>query len=124
MVTPVADRNRKEASVPKLDISSTCRAASNLQLSDGQNYDSCMLDERKTRDQLVKNWPNYSHEIRARCTVEATIGGNPSYVDLFECSEMANWASQLNSRGDIPDATSSQTTGAISNKGAAPRKGK
>jgi hypothetical protein len=119
-VIPVADRNQQVIGVPKLDISSTCRAASNLQLSDGENYDSCMQDERKTRDQLVKNWTRYSREIRARCTAEATNGGNPSYVDLFECSEMANWASQLNSKGDMPNTIPSQTKGAINSKGQEP----
>ncbi|UVF22567.1 hypothetical protein HPT29_025850 (plasmid) [Microvirga terrae] len=121
MIIPVAGRNRRELGVPKLDISSTCHAASNLQLSDGENYDSCMQDELKTRDQLVKNWNSYSREIRERCTEEATNGGNPSYVDLFECSEMANWASHVNSKGDIPNTTSSQSTGATNRKAAEPR---
>jgi hypothetical protein len=119
-VAPMATRNRKRVGVPMLNVSSTCRAASDLQLSDSQNYDTCMKDERQARDQAAKNWPSYSPAIRARCTAEATTGGSPSYVDLFECMEMAKWALQLNTKGTVPNTTPSQTTNSISNKGAQP----
>jgi hypothetical protein len=79
-----------------------------------------MKDERQARDQAAKNWTSYSPAIRVRCTAEATTAGSPSYVDLFECMEMAKWASQLNTKGNVPNTTPSQTTDPINNKNAEP----
>jgi hypothetical protein len=113
-LVPVAARNRHGTGVPTLDVSSTCRAAADLHLTDGEGYRNCMSDETQAQDQLRKNWSSYSSAIRTRCMAEATIGGNPSYIDLFECLDMAKYASQLEANGDNPKMTRPpQTTGSI-----------
>jgi hypothetical protein len=120
----VAARSRKRAGVPTLDVSLTCHAVTSLHLSDGQDYDNCMQDERQARDQLLKNWSSYSSAIHARCAAEATTGGTPSYVDLVECMEMTKTASPIEANGSGSEMTSSrQATGAIKKEGSEPPKG-
>ena len=120
----VAARSRKGTGVPTLDVTSSCRAATNLHLTDGQDYITCMQDEQQARDQIHKGWSSYSPAIRARCTGEATTGGSPSYVDLFECMDMAKGAANLEAAGNGLDMTTSpETTGSITEQGSESRKG-
>jgi hypothetical protein len=114
VLVSVAARSRKGLGVPTLDVTSTCRAATNLHLTDSQDYNTCMQGEQQAQDQLRKGWSSYSPAIRTRCTREATTGGSPSYVDLFECMDMAKDAAQLEAIGNAVDMTTSpETTGSI-----------
>ena len=117
MLTPAGVRNQPQTAMPTLDVSSTCHAESNTHLADEQDYSVCMRNERQARDQLLTTWSSYSRKIRARCTVEATLEGSPSYVDLFECMEMAKYAAQVGSQGNVLDMTTSPLApGAIKRK--------
>jgi hypothetical protein len=82
------------AAVPRLDVAQTCRAAAKLDLTDGQTFNSCMGDETEAKTELAKNWTSYSAAARSRCTAETMIGGNPSYVELFECLDINKDLSQ------------------------------
>ncbi|ANY77140.1 hypothetical protein BB934_01990 [Microvirga ossetica] len=118
----VAARGREGMGVPTLDVTSSCRAATNLHLTDGQDYNTCMQDEQQARNQIRKGWSSYSPAIRARCTGEATTGGSPSYVDLFECMDMAKDAAHLEATGNGLDmTTSTETTGSITGQGSEAR---
>jgi hypothetical protein len=77
-----------------LDTTQTCHAASSLNLADGQTFAACMRDELAAKEQTAKNWTSYSATARSRCAVEATIGGSPSYADLFTCLDIARELSQ------------------------------
>src|SRR4051795_13269089 len=48
----VAARSRKGSGMPTFDVTSTCRAATNLHLTDGQDSNTCMQDEQQARGQI------------------------------------------------------------------------
>jgi signal transduction histidine kinase len=80
---------------PRLNVEPSCRAATSLNLADGQTLQSCMKDELEARAELAKSWTGYSGSARTRCAAEVTIGGDPSYVELLECLEMDKDASRI-----------------------------
>ena len=83
LLIPVSD------AVPTFDVSVSCKAASQIQVADGQSFDGCMKDENTARTKLVQSWTTYSAADRARCTSEASMGGPASYVDLLVCLEIS-----------------------------------
>ncbi len=90
----VAAQLAQPAAAPRLNVESSCRAASDLALADGQSFSTCMQDETEARDELAKKWTSYSGSARSRCSAEVMIGGDPSYVELSECLEMDKTVSQ------------------------------
>lgn len=83
LLIPVSD------AVPTFDVSVSCKAASRVQIADGQSFDGCMHDENTARTKLLDSWTKYSAAERAQCTSEASMGGPPSYVDLLVCLEVS-----------------------------------
>jgi hypothetical protein len=77
------------SSVPKLDISATCRRAVPL-LGDSDNspYRSCMQDETEAQTELIKSWATFKPSEQAVCAQETRIGGAPSYVELLTCLQL------------------------------------
>jgi hypothetical protein len=75
--------------VPKLNIEPGCRAAEQTGVGPGRNSKSCQDDEMKARDQLAQGWQSYPASDRDRCMRLAGLGGQPSYVELLTCLEMA-----------------------------------
>jgi len=52
------------------------------------NTDRCLRSEREAREQLTREWANFSAADRAQCTQTASMGGLPSYVELITCLEV------------------------------------
>ena len=55
----------KDSGPPNIDIQKTCRESSNALSdltgdNDNQDFDACINDEQAARDQLTKDWANYS----------------------------------------------------------------
>lgn len=77
--------------VPRIDPTPSCRGATR-----GGNAEvdlkNCLQEEQAAHDQLVKDWGNYSASDRASCAQLSTMGGEPSYVELLTCLEMAKAA--------------------------------
>jgi hypothetical protein len=72
------------ASVPSVDIATTCREsekAITTMFGPGsqQTFDSCMKQENDARAEIVKNWRSYPAGGRQRC-VNTTLY-MPSYVE-------------------------------------------
>jgi hypothetical protein len=88
MLTPISD------AVPKLNVEVTCRGSVEADKAMGldlpQSFDKCMSDENSAREQLGPIWSSYSPAVRAQCVGEATNVGEPSYVDLLTCLQMAD----------------------------------
>jgi hypothetical protein len=83
------------AEVPTLDVSRTCRAESAAD-ADRSASASCMADERKAREQLAKEWEQFTVSSRTNCTQDATgIAGVQSYVELLTCLQIARDAANL-----------------------------
>ena len=77
------------ASVPNLDVKSTCHARGTPQQ---QAKDACMQDERGAKRELQGMWGRIPANIRQTCLDEVKIGGSPSYVELLTCSQMNEWS--------------------------------
>jgi len=85
------------ADVPTFDVTPTCRPMSGDR-SMAINTDRCLRSEREAREQLTREWANFSAADRAQCTQTASMGGLPSYVELITCLEMERDAAQLPNR--------------------------
>ena len=90
---------------PNLDVKPSCEAAADRtsmeQVPGGSNVRdvaSCMRDENEARDQLAKEWAQFSPGDQQRCTSITKTGGIPSYVELIVCLEMIRDAKGYNAR--------------------------
>jgi hypothetical protein len=79
------------AQVPKIDFMPGCRGATTMGL--GATLQNCIEDEQRARDQLVKEWSQFSNPDKTSCTEEIS-GFEPSYVELLTCLEAARDAKQ------------------------------
>jgi hypothetical protein len=88
LVVAVAD------GVPAFDISRSCRLdlAATAGLTVDQSSKTCIGDENRARQRLVRQWSKYSASSKAQCIPQESIGGTPSYVSLMTCLEMGQWA--------------------------------
>jgi hypothetical protein len=75
--------------VPKIDVKKTCRNAATVTGTlTQQDIDACIADEQGARDELVKNWSQFSAAARANC-VHTSTDYLPSYVEVLTCLSMA-----------------------------------
>ena len=73
--------------VPTIDFSQPCRAEGKAA---PELADACMADEKKAREDLVRQWAQFAPDSRARCTgIARSIAGAQSYVELITCLQMA-----------------------------------
>jgi hypothetical protein len=84
--------------VPTADIATTCRTSEKALIAifgaeTQQNFESCMNSEKEAREQIVKNWQNYSAGARQRCV--NTTGYMPSYVEWLTCLEMEQQVNEM-----------------------------
>jgi hypothetical protein len=89
LVITVAD------SIPRIDVNPSCRAAASGMVGLKQDMSVCLEDENAARDQLVKEWGQFSSDDRTRCTRVSTRGGSPTYTELLVCLQMARDAKKL-----------------------------
>jgi hypothetical protein len=54
-----------------------------------QEKKNCLDSEHQIRDQLLKQWSNFSASDRTHCVNESVMGGDSSYTELLTCLEMA-----------------------------------
>jgi hypothetical protein len=100
LVTAVADRLD---TVPNLPVEQSCRAqASRTSAIDnagiGGTLQGCLNSEHAARDKLRTEWKDFAANTRGNCYVTSTMGGEPSYVELLTCLEMAKQAAELERR--------------------------
>jgi hypothetical protein len=80
----------KGSGPPNIDIQKTCRESSSALagLTDNpkQDLDSCISDEQAARDQLTKDWANYSAFAKLACITPKEY--LPGYVEWQSCIEM------------------------------------
>jgi hypothetical protein len=98
--------NAAPASVPTVDIATTCRESEKAITSifgpgTLATFDSCMKQEQEAREQIVKNWMSFPAGGRQRCV--NTTGYMPSYVEWLTCLEMEQSVEALRKSG--PAAT-------------------
>jgi hypothetical protein len=88
IVPVVAAHSSQSVAMPRLNVEPSCRAASSFTLADGQSFAECMRDEAEAKKEVARTWTSYSSAARARCGTEVLIGGDPSYVELYECLDI------------------------------------
>jgi hypothetical protein len=54
-----------------------------------QEKKNCLDSELQIRQQLLKQWSNFSASDRLHCVNESVMGGSSSYTELLTCLEMA-----------------------------------
>jgi hypothetical protein len=83
--------------VPALDVESSCRAAAKMgdRLSLDATLRQCLADEKSARDELEKQWTQFSPALRQRCVTTTETGGDPSYVEVLVCLQMGRDAAQM-----------------------------
>jgi hypothetical protein len=93
---------------PSLDVKPSCEAAADRTAiekvfgSNVRDTASCMRDENEARDQLDKEWAQFSPADQQNCTSITTTGGIPSYVELLVCLEMIRDAKDYNGTASTP----------------------
>jgi len=70
--------------VPNFDVGPSCQATDMADTS----QQICLGDERAARDDLVKEWGQFSARDKVVCTDE-TENYHPSYVELLTCLQIA-----------------------------------
>ena len=88
LVVAVAD------GVPAFDISRSCRLdlAATAGLTVDQSSKTCIGDETRARQRLVRQWSKYSASSKPPSISQESIGGTPSYVSLTTFLEMGQRA--------------------------------
>jgi hypothetical protein len=71
--------------VPTLDVGPGCRAPVDIP---EMSASSCLADEKSARDDLIKEWQQFSASDKTMCT-DQTQSYDPSYVELLACLESA-----------------------------------
>jgi hypothetical protein len=78
---------------PTLNVKPSCEAAAGhaameqIYGSNVRTVAGCMRSENEARDQLAKEWAQFSRDDQHRCTSVTKTGGDPSYVELLGCLE-------------------------------------
>jgi hypothetical protein len=82
LVLTVADE------LPNFNVEASCKAVEGFGLAITHSLESCVQDENAAKTELGKNWTTYAPAERSRCVAE-TMVGDPSYVDVLTCLQMA-----------------------------------
>lgn len=89
LMLPVSD------GVPSLNVEQVCEGIAQqggVTFHDpaiAQEKKNCIETEQAVRDQLAKQWSNFSAGDKTHCVNESRMGGDSSYTELLTCLEMA-----------------------------------
>jgi hypothetical protein len=79
--------------VPSLDVGPVCRAEAKAAGTYAQN---CEADQKRAREDLVKQWAQFSPESQRSCLqVVNSVPGLQSYVELLTCLQIRQDVSKL-----------------------------
>jgi len=85
--------------VPQFDPLRGCPSKSTETLLN-RTIEACRTDEQNAKQALTGKWTSFAASDRATCQRMISMGGDPSYVELLTCLELAQQTKGL-----------SQTTG-------------
>jgi hypothetical protein len=72
---------------PDFNVEPSCRAAATA-AHNQKRLQGCLDSERRARDQLVKEWTDFTAATRSQCLKAASVGGEATYTELLTCLEM------------------------------------
>jgi hypothetical protein len=67
-----------------------------------QEKKNCLDSEQQIRQDLIKQWSNFSATDRTHCVNESVMGGDSSYTELLTCLEMARDVRSLHNEQAAP----------------------
>jgi hypothetical protein len=84
-------------SIPAFNVEPHCRAiAKRTGLS--QDLEICLQQEQAAKDQLDRQWAQFTSAEKSHCLRLSTLGGNPIYTELLACLELERDARELRER--------------------------
>lgn len=89
LVLTVADE------LPSFSVEASCKAVEGFGLAIEHSLESCVNDENAAKAELGQKWSSYPSAARSRCVAE-TMVGDPSYVDILTCLQMAQDVDAMN----------------------------
>ncbi len=97
--------------IPNLPIEELCRATSDPNINplaatgDAKGaFAQCLQSERTYREELEKQWRNFSRVDKQHCVSLAQMdGGSASYAELLTCLEMAHDVRQSKNSSTSPE---------------------
>jgi hypothetical protein len=80
--------------IPSLDVRPVCRgiasqSADPLGTGLKATFEECVKSEQDVREQLKREWANFSGADKQHCVALATTGGESSNTELLTCLEMS-----------------------------------
>ncbi len=81
--------------IPKFDVESQCQIAAAAAVPANRDLNACKRDEATARNKLNEQWGTYTPGQQAHCVSFEQMGGNPSYVELLTCLELAKAAENV-----------------------------
>jgi hypothetical protein len=81
--------------LPQFNIDSGCQIVLAAALKPKSNLDACKRDELTARIKLIDEWSQYTPAQKVRCEALTRLGGDPSYIELRTCLELARIAKSL-----------------------------
>jgi hypothetical protein len=75
--------------LPQFDLQANCRSSGALWGGPRQVTESCLRSEEQARKLLSDSWNAIMADDRTSCSRLVRTGGQPSYVELLSCVEMA-----------------------------------
>lgn len=78
--------------LPRFNVEATCRQAAHIGLDADRDTASCLQDERDARDQLAREWNEFSAADRSSCKRLTGSTGGGTYTELVTCLEMRQFA--------------------------------
>jgi hypothetical protein len=75
--------------VPTLNVTPSCKgaAAAGYIATTQERLQRCIASERRTRDDLAKNWSGFPASARTFC-LSSIVGFEPTYTELATCLDM------------------------------------
>jgi len=78
--------------VPSFNVEPTCRSALAATNTPGRDIQACLRDEQNARNKLDETWNSFPAKEQANCLRLSLLDGQPSYVEVLTCLEIAEEA--------------------------------
>ena len=94
--------------VPNLNVEQVCEGIAQqggVTFRDpaiAQEKKNCLDSEQQIREELVKQWSNFSASDRTHCVNKSVMGGDSSYTELITCLEMARDVRAMREQQTVP----------------------
>jgi hypothetical protein len=89
--------------VPTLNVEPFCRTVAK-RATPVADVETCLEGERKARDELAREWSQFTAADKSHCLQLSSLGGDPTYTELLTCLELQRDARRLRAQDrDKPD---------------------